>query len=322
MLTSINQLNQQLNNQLKFDQPLAEFTTYKIGGPAKFFFIAENNGDLVNAVINARKFKIPFYILAGGSNVLIADQGYEGLIILNKANEIVFKDDNKVAADAGVWLMDLVQKTADKGLSGLESLAGIPGSVGGAIRGNAGAYRSEISDYLIGVKVLRGNKQFILNKDQCDFKYRDSVFKHNNDLILSCEFQLEKQNSKDKTQKTIQEILTKRKQGQPLECPSAGCVFKNVVINADNIEQVKKIKYLPEQFFEFKKIPAAWLIDYLGLKGKKIGDAQISEKHANFIVNLGNAKADHVLQLISFVKMKVRDQLGIQLFEEIVYLGF
>jgi len=321
MIKQIPQLEQQLNKDIKVDEPLAPYTTYKIGGNADFFFIAENNEDLVRAVTYARKLKITYYILSGGSNVLVSDQGYKGLIILNKANDIVFKDDNRVVADAGVKLMDLVQKTADKGLSGLENLAGIPGSVGGAIRGNAGAFQSEICDHLLGVEVMRGSKQFVLEKEQCEFKYRDSIFKHKSDLIISGEWQLG-QNSKDKIQKTIIDILEKRKDGQPLECPSAGCVFKNVLINSENMEQVDKIKDLPEEYIKYKKIPAAWLIDSLSLKGKKIGDAQVSEKHANFILNLGNATANDIMQLINLIKKQVHDIFGLELEEEIQYLGF
>ncbi len=321
MQKQIKQLEELLDKKIKKDEPLAQYTTFKIGGSAKYFFIAKENEDLVRALTFAKKLKIPMYILAGGSNVLISDSGFNGLVLLNKSQDIIFKQGNKVVADAGVWLMDLINKTAEKSLTGLENLAGIPGSVGGAVRGNAGAYGSEIADNLIGVEVMRGSKQFILSKEKCGFKYRDSIFKHNNDLIISAEFQLTKGNKKQ-IQAKVKEIVSKRKEKQPLEYPSAGCVFQNVVINSENIDQVKILNNLPEEYLKNKKVPAAWLIECLDLKGKKIGDAQISDKHANFIINLGEATANQVLQLISYVKMKVRDELGLQLMEEIEYVGF
>ncbi len=321
MSKQIKQLEQLLGQEIKRDEPLAQYTTYKIGGPAKYFFVAKNNDDLVQIIDLAKRFKIPHYILAGGSNLLISDEGYHGLIILNKTNEIVFKNNGRVVADAGVNLFELVNQTAAKGLSGLEKLAGIPGSVGGAIRGNAGAYQSEICDYLIGVEVMRGSKQFILDKDKCEFKYRDSIFKHKGDLIISGEWELVK-GSKVESKKLIEEILEKRKDGQPLECPSAGCIFQNIIIDSSNLDIIEQIENLPKEYLEYKKLPAAWLIDQAGLKGKQIGDAQISEKHANFIINKGQATADEVVQLISLIKMKVRDEMGLQLLEEISYLGF
>jgi UDP-N-acetylmuramate dehydrogenase len=173
---------------------------------------------------------------------------------------------------------------------------------------------------LIGVEVMKGAKQFVLKNEQCKFGYRDTIFKHNNDLIISAEFQLQKGDKKQSLEK-IKEILKTRNAKLP-EHPSAGSVFKNVMINSNNIEFVKKIKNLPAEYLDRKKIPAAWLIESLDLKGYKIGGAQISEKHANFIVNLNKATANDVLQLISYVKMKVRDSFGLQLMEEIEYVGF
>jgi len=319
MKQRIQQLEQILQKKIKKEHSLSNYTTYKIGGPAKYFFLAENNEDLVKAVTFSKKLKIPHFILAGGSNLLISDQGYNGLVIFNQAKDIIFKDDNRVVADAGVKLMDLVIQTTEKGLSGLENLAGIPGSVGGAIRGNAGAWGSEIADHIIGVEIMRGSEQFILDNLQCDFKYRDSIFKHNNDLIISAEFRLVK-SLKVESKNIIKEILEKRKDGQPLECPSAGCVFKNILINSENQEQVNNINDLPVKFLEYKKIPTAWLIEQAGLKGEKIGDAQVSEKHANFIVNLDKATAKDVVELISEIKTKVKEKFDLELEEEIKYL--
>jgi len=320
MSAQIQQFEDLIGKKVKLDEPLSKYTTFKIGGPAKYFFIAQSNEDLVRAVTFAKKLKLAFYILGNGSNVLISDSGYKGLVILNKAADIIIKKDNKVVADAGIMFTDLINKTIDQGLSGLEWGIGIPGSLGGCVRGNAGAYGGQMADNLIGVEVMKGSKQFVLKNEQCKFGYRDSIFKHNNDLIISAEFQLHKGDKKQSLAK-IKDILKARNEKLP-EFPSAGCVFKNVMINSENIEQIKNLRNLPQEYLERKKAPAAWLIESLDLKGYKIGDAQISDKHANFIVNIGKATANDVLQLISYIKMKVRDDMGIQLIEEIEYVGF
>jgi len=320
MISKIQQFEDLLGKKVKTDEQLAKYTTFKIGGPAKYFFIAQDNEDLVRAVTFAKKLKLPFYILGNGSNVLISDSGFNGLVILNKASDIIFKKDNKVVADAGVLLADLINKTIDNDLTGLEWGIGIPGTIGGCVRGNAGAYGGQTSDNLMGVEVMKGAKQFVLKNDQCKFGYRESIFKHNNDLIISAEFQLAKGDKKQSLAK-IKEILKTRNEKLP-EFPSAGSVFKNILITSENLEQIKDLKNLPEEYLKNKKIPAAWLIESLDLKGYKIGDAQISDKHANFIVNISKATASDVLQLISYIKMKVRDKLGLQLQEELEYVGF
>jgi UDP-N-acetylmuramate dehydrogenase len=320
-MNQLEQFETFLGKKIKIDVPLAKYTTFKIGGPAKYFFIAQDNEDLVRAVTFAKKLKIPSYILGGASNVLISDQGFNGLIIINKAKDILFKKDNRVVADAGVNLMELVNKSAGEGLSGFEWAAGIPGTVGGAIRGNAGAYRGQMADNLIGCEVMRGGKQFIINKDKCGFGYRESIFKHNNDVIISGEFQLQK-GDKDALQNKIKQILIERKTKQPLEFPSAGSIFTNVLFDASNESVIKQIPNLPAEYLEYQKIPAAWLIEQLDLKGKSIGGAQISDKHANFIINTGKATANDVIQLISLVKMNVRNTYGVELMEEIEYVGF
>ncbi len=321
MTKQLEQLEILLGKPVQTDVPLAKYTTFKIGGPAKYFFIANDNEDLVRAITFAKKLKIPAYVLGGGSNVLISDNGFDGLVIVNKAKDIIIKKDHKVVADAGVNLMELVNKTVAEGLSGLEWAAGIPGSVGGAVRGNAGAYRGEIADNYIGAEVMRGGKQFILKKEQCKFGYRDSIFKHNKDLIITAEFQLAK-GDKAKSQAQIKEILEQRQTKQPLQYPSAGSIFTNILINDENKDVVAKLGNLPAEYLEYKKVPAAWLIEQSDLKGKTIGGAQVSDKHANFIVNTGKATANDVIQLISYIKMKIRNTYSLELMEEIEYVGF
>ena len=312
------ELQELLDGRVLQDVPLAEYCTFKIGGPAKYLFVAETNEDLVRAVTFANKLKIARLLISGGSNVLIADEGFNGLAIILKTSDIIFKEGNKVVADTGVLLMDLVEASVEKGLTGLEWAAGIPGDVGGAVRGNAGAYGGEIKDSVTGVEVMRGSKQFILSNEQCEFSYRHSKFKENNDIIITAEFQLAPGNAKESKQR-IEEILSQRNEKIP-EGPSAGCVFKNIPITRENKEIFEKLQ-VPELFFERGKVPTGYLIDELGLRGTKIGGAMISERHGNIIVNTGGATASDVLQLLSIMKMKVRDTHGIQLQEEIQYIS-
>lgn len=297
---------------------LSKYTTFKIGGDAKYFFIANNSDELIKAIADAQKKKLNYVVLGGGSNVLVSDSGFDGLVIINKNDGIEFEKE-KVIAGSGTILMNLVHKSIEKGLTGLEWAVGIPGTVGGAVRGNAGAYRGQTSDNVFKVEVLRNGKKIILDKKDCGFGYRQSIFQNNKDLILSVEFKL-KAGDKAESQKKIKELLEDRKNKQPLEFPSAGSVFKNVMID-ENVN-LNKLRNLPKEYLEYKKIPAAWLIDTLDIKGKTIGGAQISSKHANFIINTGKATADDVIQLISYVKMQVRDKYGIELHEEVEYIGF
>ena len=293
--------------KFKKNVSLAKHTTFKIGGPAKYFYIAKTKQDLIKAIKTAKELNLLFFVLGGGSNLLVADKGFDGLVIkcqMSVINFLQLKAGFKIVAGAGLPLEKLVNTSVEKGLTGMEWAIGIPGTLGGAIRGNAGAFGSSIADIIKEVEVLEITEnssqqtKIFKNKD-CKFGYRDSIFKHNSNLIiLSAEIQLKKENKKE-IQKKMKEHLKQRKKTQPLGFPSAGSIFKN-----------------PKGF------SAGELIEKCGLKGKKINGAQISEIHSNFIVNLGQAKAKDVEKLIKLVKQKVKQKLGIELGEEIQYLGF
>ncbi len=286
--------------ELKQDILLKDYTTFKIGGKAKYFYKAETKEELIKAVKITKKIKLPFFILGGGSNILVADKGYQGLVIkMLHTNHLIL--DTKISTEAAVPLSLLVKKSLDSNLTGLEWGIGIPGTVGGAIRGNAGAFGKSISDIIKQVEVFNSEKEKIENYSQKDssFAYRESVFKKRPELvILSAELEL-KIGNKEEIQKKMKECLDYRKNSQPLEFPSAGSIFKN----------------LPD-------ISAGQFIDQCGLKGKRIGNVEISEKHANFIINLGDGKAEDVLKLINLMKKQVKDKFNIQLEEEIQYVGF
>ena len=300
---------------------LANFTTFKIGGPADYFVKVKNEKDLIEVLEWAKNQSLPFFILGGGSNVLFSDEGFRGVVI--KLQNTKYEIQNtKIIAEAGCPLQKLVQEALKNSLSGLEWAAGIPGTLGGAIRGNAGAFGGEMKDVVESVKVLNvGCLKFKvkqLSKKSCQFSYRESIFKKRKNLIiLGATLKLKKGNKKE-IQEKIKEILKQRKERQPLEFPSAGSVFKNV--------SVKKLpKEIKEKFKEKIKngfLPAAILIEECGLKGKSFGGAKISEKHANFILNFKNAKARDVFNLIQLVKKKVKEKFKVELEEEIELVGF
>jgi UDP-N-acetylmuramate dehydrogenase len=311
--------------EIKKNVSLKAYSTFKIGGRAKYFTVVKNTEEISKAISLAKEKKIPFFILGGGSNVLFSDNGFEGLVIKIQNSNLKIQNENskfKIICGAGFPLMKLVFKSSEIGATGLENLAGIPGTLGGAIWGNAGAFGREIGDLVEKVKILEvGSSKIkikeLKNKD-CEFGYRDSIFKKKkNCIILEATLRLKKGNKKEIEEK-IKEILKLRKEKQPLEFPCAGSVFKN--IPAKNLP--KKIKEKFKDKIKNGFLSAGILIDMAGLKGYRIGGAKISQKHANFIVNLGKAKAKEVLELIKLIKGEVKRKFGVKLKEEIQIIKF
>lgn len=295
---------------VKRDEDLSQYSTYKIGGKAKYFIELDSSDRIIEILDYCRENNIRIFILGGGSNILFPDEGFEGLII--KINNDVYKfEDEKVRAGAGARLQSLVQKSVNLGLSGLEYLAGIPGSVGGAIRGNAGAYGHEISAVVVSVNVIyEKNEKYCIEKidrNQLNFSYRNSKIKEEGYIVFDAELKLKRADKKE-IKKIVQDIIKERNDKQPYDYPSAGCVFKN--LEGVGCEELEK-------FSIHNKVPVAKIIEELGLKGQKIGGAQVSDKHANFIINKGNAKASDIIKLINIIKEKVMDKYGVELEEEI-----
>jgi UDP-N-acetylmuramate dehydrogenase len=298
--------------------PLAKFTTFKIGGPAKFFCEVGNEKELIKALNYAKENNLEIFVLGGGSNILISDEGFNGLVIRiqNTKHQI---QDTKIECGAGINLSEIVKLSAENSLTGLEWAAGIPGTVGGAICGNAGAYGSSIAESVEEIRVLESSKIKNYKSKECKFKYRDSIFKENRNLIIVSIVLKFKKGKKNEIENKIKEIIKKRTEKIPKE-QNAGSFFKNPKV--ENRELIASFERDTGQKAIDGKIPAGWLIDEVGLRGKKIGGAEVSEKHANFVVNLGGAKAQDIVMLASLIKMKVRDELGVQLSEEIQYVGF
>ncbi len=362
--------------------PLAPYTNYNIGGPAKYFCETSNKEEIIEVLNFMHKKNVPVFILGGGTNILVNDEGFSGLVVkltkgeTGKIREIrgedeeetslssspsVFSsdeggDNSKIIVSAGTLLSDVVSFALKNGLQGLEWAAGIPGTVGGAIRGNAGAFGSCMADVVENIKdimiktsfnnndnatksqiskcKLQINNKFQISKQQLrktdyklrelsnenlEFGYRTSVVKEKGDIIiLEAILSLKKiknEEEKRKSKELVNYYLKYRKEHQPLNYPSCGSVFKNGEIRG--IREIREIGGI-----KGGRIVAGVLIREAGLVGKKIGGAQISEKHCNFIINLGNASAKGVLGLIKLCQKEVYKKFGVKLKPEVEFVGF
>jgi len=311
-----------IGGEIKSNVVLAPHTSFNIGGPAKYFCVLQSEDKIAELIKVAEKNKIPYFILGGGSNILVSDSGFNGLVIKINDSKIKIKGD-KMECRAGVLLGKVVGEALSAGLSGLEWAIGIPGTIGGAIHNNAGAFGGEMSNNVEEVIVIKNGKTKKINNKKCNFSYRNSIFKDekNNDIILSVVLNLASGNKKDIKNK-MDEIISKRKQKMD-KYPSAGSIFRNVSLSKEEMNDfIEKHHNLPEVNIKQGIVPAAWLIEGCGLKGKTIGGAMVSEKHSGRIINIGEATAENVIMLISVIKQKVRSRFSLQLMEEIEYIGF
>lgn len=311
-----------LEKTIKKNYDLTPLTTFKIGGRAEFFISVKNKRELVEAVNWAKEKRLPVSFFAGGSNILITKKKIRGLVIKIYGEQYSIEGDI-VSGWAGTSLTGLAKITAARGLSGLEWAFGVPGSLGGAVRGNAGAYGGDIAGSAAEVEVYDSAKGKLVKLDNraCAFSYRHSIFKEKKNLfIVNVKLKLSRGQTAE-IKNSANQNLSHRLKTKPKE-PSAGCVFKNLEYK----KLVKENRELAEDLmtkglFRGGKIGAGYFIDQLGLKGKASGGAKVSEKHANFIVNIGQAKAKDVINLINFIKKKIKNHYKINLEEEIEYFG-
>ncbi|HET7695070.1 MAG TPA: UDP-N-acetylmuramate dehydrogenase [Vicinamibacterales bacterium] len=291
------------------DVPLAPFTTFKVGGPADWFLRTERSSEVKAAVAAARADGIPVTILGGGSNVLVADAGIRGLVIRLHGGDVLAAGDAAIRADAGVTINGLVRWTINRGVAGLEGWAGTPGTVGGAIHGNAHFKGRLIGELVDRVELLRpdGEVAWVAAADM-DFGYDRSRVQQTREIALAVEFHTGR-GDPAALRATARESLAYRKRTQPLSSASAGCIFQNPDPAVDRV---------PEG------IPASAgaLVDRAGLKGFGSGGARVSGAHGNFIVNDGSASAAGIRALIEECRARVRSRFGVELRDEIVYLGF
>ena len=291
--------NKILTKNFLFNEPMSKHTTYRIGGPAKIYSNPSNKSELIETLKYAKENKWKIYFIGSGSNLLVSDSGINGLVVSIRKNfNQLLIDEGEIFAETGVILGRIVRESIKMNLSGFESLVGVPGTLGGAIIMNAGAFGGEISNYLQSVKAITLNgEEKSYNANDIIFSYRSSTFPKD-EILISANFKLKKSSNYEISTKKTKANFG-RKSTQPLDFKSAGSVFKNPPEGA-----------------------AGYFIDKAGLKGLKIGDAEISRQHANFFVNHGKAKASDLVKLIRIAKEEVKKKYDINLKLEIKTLGF
>lgn len=296
--------------RVRVNAPLAPFTTFKVGGPADVLLETKTGEELLDAVRLARAHGAPVTLLGGGSNVLVADAGVRGLVIRPRGGDISMVGDRLVRADAAVTINGLVRWTINRGLAGLEAWAGTPGTVGGAVYGNAHWKQMNIGDLVDSVRLAKPDGTLLqVPAERMEFGYDDSRLKRTGEVVLWAAFRVAPGADPDALRRTARESLAFRKRTQPLESPSAGCIFMNPDPARDKVPAG-----IPPS--------AGALVDRAGLKGAAEGGARVSTTHANFIVNTGSASAADIARLIDRCTQAVRDQFGVALREEIIRLGF
>jgi UDP-N-acetylmuramate dehydrogenase len=297
-MISIGEIKKFFRGRIVLSEPMSQYTTFRIGGPADYFFEPMDKEDTISIIRYLQIQEFPFVTIGRGSNLLVSDDGYRGAVVhVETGLKLCRMDGEIIYVEAGFPLNRFVEFCIERSLKGIEMLAGIPGSVGGAIIMNAGAYGGEISTYLVDIEIMHAGTSTILPKDEVKFSYRSASF-HEHDVVISARFSMPK-GEKEELEKTRSELILKRNYKHPIEYPNCGSVFKN----------------MPEG-------PAAKYIEGAGLKGTKIGNAQVSEKHANFIINLEGATASDVYGLIDLIKKTVYEKFGIPLQLEVKLLGF
>ena len=283
------------------DEPMEKHSTFGIGGNAKVFILPQKLSEIKNILIYSNKYDIRVVFTGSGSNLLVSDRGFDGIIISLKKTfkKLLFLDDGYIVVESGVMLGNMVKEAIKRNIAGFESLVGVPGTVGGALYMNAGAYGTEISKYFISARVInKKGEEKTLTKSDVQFFYRKSTFSKD-DLLIEAELEYKKGDIKE-IDKLKKKFSDSRKNNQPLKFRSAGSIFKN----------------------PSSEVAAGYLIDKAGLKGTKKGSAMISPKHANFIVNLGKASSNDVLYLIRHIKREVATAYKISLELEIKLIGF
>lgn len=296
-------------DRVKRNAPLAPFTTFKVGGPADLLIETQNADDIVRAVKLAYESGVPVTMLGGGSNVLVADRGVRGLVIRTKGGEVAPIEDRLIRADAAVTINGLVRWTINRGYAGLEAWAGTPGTVGGAIYGNAHWKKTNIGDLVESVRLIKRDGTLLqAPADRMEFDYDYSRLKHTGEIVLWVAFRVTPGHDPAALRATARESLAFRKKTQPLESPSAGCIFMNPDPSRDR---------LPEGM----PPSAGALVDRAGLKGIARGGARVSPTHANFIITDGSATAADIHALVEQCRAAVKERYGVTLRNEIIQLG-
>lgn len=285
---------------IRLQEPMADHTTFRIGGPALCFLQLENREQLIRVQSYLGKIEVPFFILGNGSNLLVSDKGYQGIILqIGQKMSKIEVADTVITAQAGASMAQVSRAALEHGLTGLEFASGIPGTIGGGVVMNAGAYGGELSQVVTQVNVVNSEGECMeLESDSMEFGYRTSVIRNNRFTVTDVIMKLEK-GDREQIKARMEELSAKRREKQPLEYPSAGSTFKR-----------------PPGHFAGKLIMDA------GMRGFRVGGARVSDKHCGFVVNMGNATAEDVRDVICEVQERVKDRFHVNLEPEILFLGF
>ena len=285
-------------DEVKINALMKEHINFEVGGPADILLIPSKVEQIIESIKICKENNIPYFVMGNGSNLLVKDGGIRGVVIKLTGLTNLEVNKEEIKADCGVMLKELSDKALENTLTGLEFACGIPGSVGGAVFMNAGAYNGEIKNVIKEAEVITSSGEIItLSKDELELGYRTSKVMKDNSIVINATFKLEKGN-KEEIKETIDDLTKKREEKQPLEYPSAGSTFKR-----------------PEGYFAGK------LIQDSGLKGYSIGGAAVSSKHSGFVINKGNATAKDILDLIAYIQEKVKKQFGVELHTEVRIIG-
>lgn len=307
----------------RLNEPMSAHTNLRIGGPARLYVALGDADQIVQAVRVAEEAGVPWYVFGGGSNLLVADTGFEGLVIQATLRDLRTEGES-VHAGAGAITALVARKAADAGLTGFEWAIGVPGTMGGAVYGNAGCYGGEMKDVITAVDAydIAQKKRVTYTNAECQFGYRESRFKKERHLIFGCTIKLAP-GDKNTANARMKEIVDTRKEKQPLDASSAGCAFKNFEFtNEADIAKLQSVTDVPEAMVRAKRIPAGWLVDQAGLLGTSVGNISVSQKHGNFLVQKSGATAADTVALMQNIKKTIQERFGIVLQEEVQLLGF
>jgi UDP-N-acetylmuramate dehydrogenase len=297
---------------------LSQYTRFGIGGPADVYAETRSAEAFVAAVEVARNAGMPMMVIGGGTNLIVSDAGFRGFVLRYRADSLRAAN-GRVMADAGAVLQDLVDFANGRGLKGLETLAGIPGSVGAAVYGNAGAYGHSISESVTRVRFFDGTEIRVSDKEECEFHYRESVFKkHKEWIIFSTELLLQPADAAE-LQKISSDILSVRNEKFPVTMKCAGSIFKNLLARELPAAAAAEV---PATSVREGKVPAAWFLEQVGAKGMQRGDIHVATYHANLIYNAGEGSSADLVAVIRELKDRVRARFGIEIEEEVQYVGF
>ena len=285
-------------DEIKINELMKEHINFEVGGPADILLIPSKVEQIIESIKICKENNIPYFVMGNGSNLLVKDGGIRGVVIKLTGLTNLEVNETEIKADCGVMLKELSDKALENSLTGLEFACGIPGTVGGAVFMNAGAYNGEIKNVIKEAQVITSSGEIVtLSKDELELGYRTSKVMKDNSIVINATFKLEKGN-KEEIKETIDDLTQKREEKQPLEYPSAGSTFKR-----------------PEGYFAGK------LIQDSGLKGYSIGGAAVSSKHSGFVINKDNATAKDILDLIAYIQAEVKKQFGVELHTEVRIIG-